>query len=71
MDNSDVHKKLGRRIKKFREQAHLSQQELGKITKLHRTHIGAVERGQQNISVDSVYKIAKSLKVKLKDLFDF
>jgi len=51
--------------------ARFSQEELGKKSRLHRTYIGSVERGQQNISLDNIYKIANALKITPKDLFDF
>ncbi|HYF97099.1 MAG TPA: helix-turn-helix transcriptional regulator [Patescibacteria group bacterium] len=60
--------KLARTIKKFRKEAELSQEELADLTGLHRTYIGAVERSEQNISVDNIGKIAKALKVNPSDL---
>lgn len=64
-------KRFGKHLRKLRKEARLSQQELGKKAKIHRTYIGSVERGQQNISLDNIYKIASALKIAPKDLFDF
>jgi len=60
--------KLGNRIRKYRKQLDISQEELGFRSKLHRTYIGAIERGEQNVSIDNINKIAKALKVSVKDL---
>ena len=66
----DVLIQLGRRIRKLREQAGISQENLGFLSGLHRTYVGAIERGECNPSVLSLKKIADALKVGLGDLFD-
>lgn len=71
MTQPNNRKRFGKHLKKLRREAKLSQQELGKKAKIHRTYIGSVERGQQNISLDNIYKIASALKIAPKDLFDF
>lgn len=42
----------------------LSQEELAHTAKLHRTFVGSIERSEQNLSLDSIEKIAKALGVK-------
>ena len=71
MTKIDIRKKFGRRLKKIRKELKLSQDELAKKSGLHRTYIGSIERGYQNISLENVYKLAKALKMNLKDLVDF
>ena len=66
----DVLIRLGRRIRKLREQAGISQENLGFLSGLHRTYVGAIERGERNPSVLSLKKIADALKVGVGDLFD-
>ena len=63
--------KFGDKLRQVRKEKELSQEELGFKAGLHRTYIGSIERGEQSVSIDNVYKIAKALKVKAKDLFDF
>ncbi len=46
----------------------LSQEALADLAGVHRTYIGAVERGEVNISALSIAKIAKVLKVKPEKL---
>ena len=61
---------FGNRLRKIRKEKGFSQEGLGFKSGLHRTYIGAIERGEQSVSVDNVYKLAKALKVKPKDLFE-
>ena len=66
-----VTKQLGKRIRKLRKEQKLSQEELGIKAQIHRTYIGSVERGEQNISIENIGKLSKALRCKPKDLFDF
>jgi len=66
-----VRKKFGKRLREIRKTAGLSQEELGFKANIHRTYIGAVERGEQNVSLDNIYKLAQALKVEMKELFSF
>lgn len=61
--------KFGTRVRELRKKLNLSQEELGFKSNIHRTYIGAVERGEQNISLDNIGRIAKNLKVSLSELF--
>ena len=60
----DIRRTIGRRIKYYREQQGLSQEVVGKLAGLHRSYIGGVERGERNIGVDNLAKIAKALGMK-------
>lgn len=55
-------------MRKIRHKLKISQEELGFRAGLHRTYIGAIERGEQNVSIDNIHKIARALKVSPKDL---
>ena len=52
---------LGRAVRRLRKQAGFSQESFADHCKLHRTYMGAVERGETNISLDSLERIAKGL----------
>lgn len=67
--NEPLRKKFGLRVRKLRKELGLSQEELGFKSNIHRTYIGAVERGEQNISLDNIGRLAKHLKVSLSELF--
>jgi transcriptional regulator with XRE-family HTH domain len=66
----DILRRLGSRIRQLRGQAGISQETLGLRSGLHRTYIGAIERGERNPSVLSLQKIADALKVSVGDLFN-
>ena len=66
-----VTKKLGKRIQKLRkEMGFESQEKFAEALVLSRTHIGHIEQGRKNPSMEVLIKIAKKLKVELSDLFD-
>ena len=62
-------KKLGQHIRALRKEAGYSQESFAYKLKLHRTYIGAVERGEKNITIKNLEKIAQKLEVKISDLF--
>jgi len=41
---------------------------LAELTGLHRTYVGSVERGERNISIDNMERLAGALRVDLADL---
>ena len=61
--------KFGKRLRELRKKEGLSQEELGFRARIHRTYVGAIERGEQNLSIDNVHKLAKALKVSVDMLF--
>jgi len=36
---------------------------------LHRTYVGSIERGERNVSLDNIYRLAKALRVPVRELF--
>lgn len=46
----------------------LSQEDLAHLCGLHRTYVGAVERGERNISIDNMERLALALEVSLETL---
>ena len=65
---SDINKEVGLNIRKIREDKGLSQEKLAALADLHRTYIGQIERGEKNIGLKNLEKIAKALNVNIKDL---
>ena len=66
----DVKTAFGRRVRALRKRAGLSQEQLALKCGLDRTYVGGVERGERNISIVNIGKIARALDLSLKDLFD-
>ena len=62
--------KIGKRIRELRIEADLSQEKLAFACELDRTYIGSVERGERNISVINLRKIAKALNQEITTLFN-
>jgi len=60
---------FGGRVRKERLKQKLSQEKLAEIAGLHRTYIGMIERGEKNITLTNIEKIAKALNVTITDLF--
>ena len=70
LDDKRFLQNLGFRLRDLRQAKNLTQAELGEQCGLHRTFIGSVERGERNLSVLNLRRIAKVLRVRLADLFD-
>lgn len=65
-----IKKKFGERLRQLRKKNGLSQETLALACDLDRTYIGGVERGERNISLINIYKIADALGVSAGELFD-
>ena len=65
----DICARVGFNIRRSREEKDISQEQLAGIAELHRAYIGQIERGEKNIGLRNLEKIAKALKVNIKDLF--
>jgi len=62
--------KIGNRIKELRLKSELSQEKLSFACELDRTYIGSVERGERNISLINLNKIATALNITLPELLN-
>jgi len=65
---SEINKEVGFNIRKVREEKSLTQEKLAALADLHRAYIGQIERGEKNIGLKNLEKIAKALRVSVKDL---
>lgn len=55
-------------LRATRQSRGLSQEALAVLANLHRTYVGSVERGERNISIDNMERLANALRVGLRDL---
>jgi transcriptional regulator with XRE-family HTH domain len=69
MDAARVQQAFGRTVRRRREALGISQEELADRAGLHRTYIGDVERGERNIALVNIVKLAKALGVRSGALF--
>jgi XRE family transcriptional regulator, regulator of sulfur utilization len=61
---------LGDAIRQYRCQAGLSQEELAEKADLHPVYVGKIERGEQWISLHALLRVAKALKMRVRDLVE-
>lgn len=65
---SEILTTIAVKIKKFRLNMNLSQEELANKAELHRTYISLIERKKKNVSIIILQRIADALEVEIKDL---
>lgn len=61
---------FGDNVRRFRKKLNVAQDELALRSQIHRTYIGAVERGEYNITLLNMCKMAKHLECDLNDLME-
>jgi transcriptional regulator with XRE-family HTH domain len=59
---------LGGIVRELRLKRGLSQEQLADRSNLHFTYVSSVERGERNISIENIARLAKALDCQLKDL---
>lgn len=68
--NAKLTKTICKKIRKYRHEAGLTQEELAEKVDVSRVYIGYVEQGRNTPSLEMLGKIAKALKVKLSDIVE-
>ncbi|MDP1511243.1 helix-turn-helix transcriptional regulator [Paenibacillus sp. CMAA1739] len=71
MEDKEVLKLVGARIRALRKEKGLSQESLGEKGGFHFSYIGQIERGEKNVSLINIAKIADALDVNLIQLFAY
>jgi transcriptional regulator with XRE-family HTH domain len=59
---------FAKRLREIRLKKGFSQEKLGELSSLHSTYISSVERGERNVTVDSMEKLATALDVDIREL---
>ncbi len=67
-DPSGLPRTFGSAVRRLREKRGLSQERLAELAGLHRTYIGGIERGERNVSLVNINRVAIGLGVSLANL---
>lgn len=65
---TDILEEFGKHLRKVRLRKGISQEKLAELAGLHRTYVSSVERGERNISLVNISRLAEALEIKLRDL---
>lgn len=69
LTSNETAKNVGTKIRQLRIKSKLTQEELAHKAELHTTHLGQIERGERNPTLQSLEKIAAALNVDIEQLF--
>ena len=70
IDDNKAKKQLGSVIRKKREELDYSQEEFAHHCGVHRTYMGAIERGERNISLMNIISVSNALNMKPSKLLE-
>jgi transcriptional regulator with XRE-family HTH domain len=68
---SNVLNQVGKRVRELRKARKWSQEELGTRARLHPTYVGGIERGERNLSLTNLAKLADAFNLPLSELLSF
>ncbi|MBW3467510.1 helix-turn-helix transcriptional regulator [Arthrospiribacter ruber] len=67
----DIKVAYGEKVKAIRKSQNVSQEKLAELAELDRTYISDIENGKRNVSIETVFKIAKALDKPMISFFEF
>lgn len=65
----DIRIRFGKTVRQRRHRLGVSQEEFADICGLDRTYIGGIERGERNVALVNIEKVARALRISLSELF--
>ena len=65
----DIRIRFGRALRRQRQKLGVSQEAFADMCQLDRTYIGGIERGERNVALVNIEKIAKTLLISIAQLF--
>ena len=65
----EVNKLFALKVRELRLQNKMSQENLAHCAGLDRTYLQSIEKGDRNVSLETIYKLAVALKIEIKDFF--
>ena len=66
--HSEVAVRFGDKLRRLRKSREVSQEELAARAGLHRTYVSSVERGERNVSLETIDKLARALGLPMGEL---
>lgn len=69
MDDESIRDRFGLQVRRLRRARGWSQEELAARVGLDRTYIGGIERGERNVGLVNISRLARALGVPIADLF--
>ena len=70
IDRDKISYMVGARIRDFRNERGMSQEELALASEIHPAYLGRLERGEKCPTLDTLYKVSQGLKVPISELLD-
>jgi transcriptional regulator with XRE-family HTH domain len=64
----DIQKRVGANVRALRLKRKMTQDIFAERAGLHRAHVGEIERGESNVTIQTLKLIADTLKVRVVDL---
>ncbi|MBB3131299.1 transcriptional regulator with XRE-family HTH domain [Paenibacillus rhizosphaerae] len=71
MTDKEILLRLGARLRDLRKEKGLTQESLGEKGGFHFSYIGQIERGEKNVALLNLAKIAEALEVDISQLFTY
>ena len=65
----DIRVRFGKSLRQRREKLLVSQEAFADMCGLDRTYVGGIERGERNVALVNIEKIAKALRIPVSELF--
>jgi transcriptional regulator with XRE-family HTH domain len=65
----DIRVRFGKALRQRRSKLGVSQEAFADMCDLDRTYIGGIERGERNVALVNIEKIAKTLRISISELF--
>jgi transcriptional regulator with XRE-family HTH domain len=66
----NVRQVFGQNLRRQRKALGISQEDLAEKAGLHRTYIGSVERGERNVSIDNMERLAVAVDSTIEQLLE-
>lgn len=69
LDDQDLQRKIGEKIRELRKAQRMSQLDLAVMIESHKTHIARIEKGEHNVGISTLQRLTIALEISLKEFF--